>query len=71
MAQAMKCDRCGKLYESYSGAKEFRKSGLANALALKDYLNASDFYSRGEYDLCPGCMTKLIDFLSGGETDGN
>lgn len=34
--KARKCDRCGKFYEHYDGAKTFRKSEKANAAYLID-----------------------------------
>ena len=34
--RAKKCDRCGKLYESYDGSKEFKNTERANAVILID-----------------------------------
>ena len=34
--RAMKCDRCGKLYEHYDGCETFKKTEKANAAILID-----------------------------------
>ena len=36
MATAMKCDRCGNLYECYAGDTEFKESEKANGIVLID-----------------------------------
>lgn len=64
MALAKKCDRCGKLYESYS---EGHKSQY-NALRLI-YRNSTGEVVNGStaYDLCPECMEKFLTFIAKGE----
>ncbi len=61
MANALKCDRCGKLYEHYRGIK----------LVDKPYCNISLFSENGwvrrDFDLCPECMTKLAEFIKSKE----
>ena len=61
MANALKCDRCGKLYEIYRGVTfdghDYRCIEIHGMLMAKSF------------DLCPDCMTKLIDFLKAQEDD--
>lgn len=63
--RAMKCDRCGKLYEHYDGNKAFKETEKANAISLIDRDLDKEYYSRKTYDLCPDCMRKFEDFLKG------
>ena len=57
-AIAMKCDRCGKLCEYYTG---HRTSKETNEFTLIDMY---DMYSdRKAYDLCPECMREFKKFL--------
>lgn len=63
--QAKKCDRCGRLYENYSGRKAFPKS-LSNSIGLRDTDCEGAFWPRDCFDLCEDCMTKLESFLYGG-----
>lgn len=68
MANAKKCDRCGKLYERYSGIQIIQGGNLYNTVHV-----ANDFV-RNSYDMCPECMTKLKEFLTemeGENEDGN
>ena len=60
--RAMKCDRCGKLYEYYDGRKLFRNGEKANALFLMD----EKYFSRRSFDLCPECMGEFERFIRGG-----
>ena len=63
--RARKCDRCGKLYESYAGSKDFKTNGNANGLLTIDRDMDNKYWSRKTYDLCPECMKKLQTFLKG------
>ena len=63
MAQAMKCDRCGKLYEYYEGSDTFMNTKKANAVILIDKDLKQKYWSRKTYDLCPDCMRNFEDFL--------
>lgn len=63
--QAMKCDRCGHLYEHYDGRKVFPKS-LSNSLELRDTDCKGLIWPQDRFDLCEDCMTKLESFLYGG-----
>ena len=60
--RAKKCDRCGKLFEHYDGAKEFKHTERANAILLIDRDLDNKYWSRKSYDLCPECM-KIIEEL--------
>lgn len=61
--RAMKCDRCGKLYEHYDGSKQFKNTEKANGLLLLDKNLDKKYWSRKSYDLCPDCMEELEKFL--------
>lgn len=63
--RAMKCDRCGKLYEHYDGCETFKKTEKANAAILIDKDLDKKYWSRKTYDLCPDCMREFEDFLKG------
>lgn len=64
---AKKCDRCGKLYEYYSGNENKEK---ANAIRFLEAEYGATVYKCNSYDLCPECMAELIDWLhKGDETD--
>lgn len=63
--KAMKCDVCGKLYETYSGEKVFPNTTKSNTIAFID--KTSDWrgcWSYGKKDLCPACMMAVIDLLA-------
>lgn len=56
MAQAMKCDRCGVLYEPYENTNQI-KTGTYS-------IENKCVYNSKAYDLCPDCMNWLQRFLS-------
>ena len=62
--RAKKCDRCGKLFEHYDGAKEFIHTERANAILLIDRDLDNKYWSRKSYDLCPDCMKMIEELLS-------
>ncbi|MDY2957069.1 MAG: hypothetical protein SOR59_05635 [Lachnospiraceae bacterium] len=62
---AIKCDRCGQLYEYYDGGKTFKDTEKANAIKLIDKDWDNDCWYRKTYDLCPDCMREFEDFLKG------
>ena len=64
--RAKKCDRCCKLYEHYSGRKQFGDGEEANALFLIDRDLDENYFSRRTFDLCPECMGELERFIRGG-----
>ena len=59
MANALKCDRCGKFYEKYDGIKVV--SG-GNKYCFFSISNCSGLITR-DYDLCPECMKSLIEWI--------
>lgn len=61
--RAMKCDRCGQLYEYYDGGKTFKDTEKANAIQLVDDDLDKGRWFRKAYDLCPDCMREFEDFL--------
>lgn len=75
MAEAKKCDRCGKLYEPYN------KSKLYGIIGRKIYWRVSAFafmiedsegYSiDGRHDLCPDCMKSLQKWFKDKECEEN
>lgn len=62
--KAMKCDVCGKLYETYSGEKVFPNTTKSNTIAFIDKTSAGGCWSYGRKDLCPACMMAVIDLLA-------
>ena len=62
--RAMKCDRCGKFYNYYTGSKTFYETTKANGIILADIDMERKHYSRKSYDLCPDCMKELEKFLN-------
>lgn len=61
MAKALKCDRCGKLYEYYKPSSKRKES---NGLRLVDFSLFTDNYTnRAKFDLCPSCMEQIVSFL--------
>lgn len=59
MASALKCDRCGKLYEEYAGCKLVEGGCSYNGLSVENRIMSR------RYDLCPECMEKLVEFIRG------
>ena len=64
MADAKKCDRCGKFYE-HRVIKCKRSCGRYDVRPLNGTLRVyEDCTNRGFYfDLCPACFHELMDFL--------
>lgn len=63
---ARKCDRCGKLYESYKGRYKGRYKGAYNEINGVTLVNIEIDRSRvvsDIYDLCPECMKNLMLFI--------
>lgn len=65
MANAKKCDRCGKFYENN---KKHETSGRIHGskltgISTTDTNTCSDKW----FDLCDDCLTDLFEFLSGKE----
>lgn len=66
--RARKCDRCGKLYEHFTGLKKNKEN--ANAIITIDKDLEEKYWSRKSYDFCPECMNEFIKFLGGGKDNG-
>ena len=62
--RAKKCDRCGKLFEHYDGAKEFKHTERANAILLIDRDLDNRYCYRKSYDLCPECMKRIEELIN-------
>lgn len=62
--RAKKCDRCGKLFEHYDGAKEFKHTERANAILFIDRDLDNKYWHRKSYDLCPECMKMIEELLN-------
>ncbi len=63
MALAKKCDRCGKLYEHYEKTEHEKYVG-SNAMAFVCMTKKGGIgITTCPIDLCPECMSKLIEFL--------
>lgn len=63
MAQAMKCDICGKLYEPYGTDKD---EDIPNALTLNQrmlYVSGGNKYTLKTYDCCPECMNDIRTYI--------
>lgn len=61
MANALKCDRCGKLYEPYKGIRLQDKGAYYCSMSFFSEYGCN----RRDFDLCPECMTKLVEFIKG------
>lgn len=62
MAKALKCDRCGMLYEHYRGIR--LKDGGSHYCGI-GFITCDGWESR--YDFCPECMTKVVEFMKNDE----
>lgn len=60
MSQALKCDRCGKLYECYDGV-EFLQGG--NKYRSLFFLGKGQYKS---FDLCEDCMKDAKEWTKRG-----
>ena len=61
MANARKCDRCGKLYEEYNVGYNNKKP---NGIQLISLDTSHKYFGYFLMDLCPDCMKKLLDFAN-------
>lgn len=64
MADAKKCDRCGKLFEPYNGAGYEAQSRYTNILVKNISLAKKVYKESGEYDLCKECNDSFSKWLS-------
>ena len=58
MAQAYKCDRCGKFYEENIITHENERKYL-----LTENVNRGDHIAEHDFDLCGACQSALKQFL--------
>ncbi len=81
MADAKRCDRCGKYYSkndngrcnlSYHDLPYYEKYDVDEEYIIPTAVsfseNCSNYY---KFELCPDCMRKLIHFIAKEETNGN
>lgn len=61
MAKAVKCDRCGNFYEYKHD--NYSDSVYVNGIILADFDINGKYYSRKSKELCPPCVTSLVDWL--------
>lgn len=61
MAGARKCDACGKLFETYNISKNRKKP---SGIRLLNIDSNGNFYQHDRIDLCPECMSKVMDILN-------
>ena len=60
MALAKKCDRCGKLYESYNTTNDSKNINGIMTLNLDDLRK---YYSHKPLDLCPECKDAFEEWM--------
>lgn len=60
MGLARKCDRCGKLYESYNIKND---SENINGLITVNVDDDRKYYSHGVLDLCPECSGSFMKWF--------
>lgn len=68
MANAKKCDRCGKFY-AYED-KKFSIDTSNEKIIYGLFLDFGVEWIRRQYDLCDDCARKLYDFLTNYESEG-
>lgn len=73
MADAKKCDRCGKCFDPYhmdGDACQFRNPVFTNSESLKEMKRAGFLYEDAGpdtwVDLCPTCSGAFVIFMNGG-----
>lgn len=65
MADAKKCDRCGKLFEPYNIDDGCKVPSRYTNILLKNISLVKGAYKEfGEYDLCKECNDSLLKWLS-------
>lgn len=68
MADAKKCDRCGKLYEPYNKSRLY---GTMRVSAFAFMIENRGYSLDERYDLCPDCMKFLQKWFKGKECEEN
>ena len=65
MADAKKCDRCGKLFEPYNIHAGYKVPTRYTNILLKDVsLEKGTYKESGDYDLCKECNDSFLKWLS-------
>ena len=67
MADAKKCDRCGKLFEPYSIDIDagYKVPSMYTSILLRNISLAKEEYKEyGDYDLCKECSDSFLEWLS-------
>ena len=60
MADAKKCDRCGKLFEPYIKSDERLNQNQYTGIMVRDVFVGKSSYNNDRYfDLCPECSERL------------
>ena len=68
MANAKKCDRCGKLFEpyNYNIDEGYKVPSMYTSILVKNISLAKEEYKEyGDYDLCKECNDSFLKWLSG------
>ena len=63
MANAKKCDRCGRLYEFYDGERVFASGARYTKFCLCHHSTCAEH----NFDLCPPCMKSLMIWIASGK----
>ena len=67
---AYRCDRCGEYYENYDNIHDERGGGTVNSMEFRYSFKNGQNIGCKIYDLCPGCMYKLLAFMGDENKDG-
>ena len=66
MADAKKCDRCGKLFEPYNIHAGYKVPTRYTNILIKDFsLEKGKYKESSDYDLCKECNDSFLKWLSG------
>ena len=66
---AKKCDRCGKLYESYSVSIRF-DMGDNSQYRVNGFMTGANGYMNNFKDLCPECMKSFTEWFNAPKVQG-
>ena len=67
MASAKKCDRCGKLYNSYNTKNDAKHINGIMTVNIDPY---GEYYDHKPVDLCPKCKDSFEEWLFAGKPVG-
>ena len=60
MANAKKCDVCGKFYKPYNEKQNDKK---VNGFMFLNINTQMKYWSHNAYDCCPDCMDRIKNFI--------